>query len=281
MVDWGMHKRHREQVAADEGVYLGLLDENWEPLCDLPSSAVVSTTVKRSDVSECVVSYRVGTPPHPSIEHVLAERLLDVDAGGELVMATRRWRWLLIQWPEERHAYRVIVPKGDNAAGEHPLTVELRAVDCMDYALGGFPCVSVPGSWDGQWREFPRDEATVFKTARRMAPILLGERADGFTVHGPAVPTIRNLIDRSLQACFHTAGINSNPPVVVSTAGGDGGGDVFITPQDGPLLDELKPVVQAAGVRLGAELWLPGDAPVPGHQLTLPTVVVTVTATET
>lgn len=36
MTNWINHKKHREQVIQDEGRWIGLLDENGEPLIDLP-----------------------------------------------------------------------------------------------------------------------------------------------------------------------------------------------------------------------------------------------------
>ena len=36
MIDWTAHRKHREQIIADTGQWIGLLDADGSPLMDLP-----------------------------------------------------------------------------------------------------------------------------------------------------------------------------------------------------------------------------------------------------
>ena len=36
MIDWAAHRKHREQIIADAGQWIGLLDADGNPLMDLP-----------------------------------------------------------------------------------------------------------------------------------------------------------------------------------------------------------------------------------------------------
>ncbi|MBH5303519.1 hypothetical protein I8F82_11925, partial [Corynebacterium ulcerans] len=57
--DWENHKKHRDQVIADQGQWLGLLDENGTPMMDLPPVMEMRMPEATNDPSSGMVKLRV------------------------------------------------------------------------------------------------------------------------------------------------------------------------------------------------------------------------------
>ena len=79
------------------------------------------------------------------------------------------------------------------------------------------------------------------------------------------------MIKVSLETGWVRTGVRSvvdDPPIVVAPGGsGLGSPEILIRATDDKLLDTVAPVAAAAGVRISAVMWLPGDDPVEGLAL--------------
>lgn len=283
-MDWQSHKKHRAQVIADEGQWVGLADEGGVPLCDLPRLVSMDAPVRRGDASEGEVTMLVRTPsghPHQVVDELIADGLGRVDAQGALVPNSEPSRWIVVERPggrEGRRAYRVTHADVEGGtAGPSTLTAHL--VDLLD-KLNDFPAWSYPTSITGTWHRLDQDYATMFVHERDMSELQMAAAADGFVLSGPADQVIHRLISESLEASYRLAGITDDPPVVVTPLGTPAGPPLLLRPSDDPLWETVASPALTAGVQVSADLWWPGDDPVPGHTLTLPTVVVTVAMTE-
>ena len=62
MVDWAAHKKHRDYMVGTTGQWAGLLNENGEPVCDLPPVVEIEGDTARSDLSELTLTVQARTP---------------------------------------------------------------------------------------------------------------------------------------------------------------------------------------------------------------------------
>ena len=171
------------------------------------------------------------------------------------------------------------VARGDADA---PATLTIHGVG-LTKLLSRFPAMSAPTTWQTSFRRFERDwvgpenTKVAFSRPRELAGMKMVTVADGATLDGPAEATIRRLIAESLAAAFRVAGITKDLPIqVATTPTGRPSPRILLRPTDGPLLEEIAQPAAAAGVIITARMWWPGDPPVTGLVLSLPTVVVAV-----
>ena len=143
--------------------------------------------------------------------------------------------------------------------------------------------MSAPITWQTSFRRFERDwvgpenTKVTFSRPRELAGMKMVTVADGATLDGPAEATIRRLIAESLAAAVRVAGITKDLPIqVATTPAGRPSPRILLRPTDGPLLEEIAQPAAAAGVIITARMWWPGDTPIVGLTLALPTVVVMV-----
>lgn len=288
-VDWASHRLHRRQVAHDQGMWVGLLDENCDPLYDVPPVGDLSAPRIRNAPTSMRARFGVKSPlgfVHPVVDELIAEGLGQVDSQGQLVIVPHSTRFLAVERTDEvRRVFRVShsVVSG---LGRAPSAMEVHGNDLLKM-LDMVPAMSAPLTWTGEWTTFTRDWAgpegqeILFDKPRDLSGMQMVVVADGATIEGPAEPTIRRLIKESLEAAFRTAGKSGNPPVVVSPTGsGVTSPHVLIRPTDKKLWEEVAPIAMAAGVMVSARMWFPGDTPVPGLSLSLPTVVIDVKQSE-
>lgn len=285
-VDWVAHRRHRAQVAEDMGRWLGLLDEDWVPMMDLPQETSMSWPTTRGSVDSIEVTVPVRTPTggvHAVVDELVAEHLGVVDAAtGKLVPVTGPARFLAIERPGgPRRMARVthVVADGD---AEAPHTLTIHAVSENSY-LELLPCPSSPTTWAKTFTRFDRDwvgdetKRNLFDKPRDLAPMRMIVVADGATVHGPADEVIYRLVSESVEAVCRVAGIKEDPPyVVVRVPAAHAAGELFLRPTDQTIWQEISDACMSAGVSVVSSLWWPGDDPVPDKALQLPTLVFTV-----
>ncbi|WP_233426067.1 hypothetical protein [Corynebacterium silvaticum] len=284
--DWGNHKKHRDHLIADQGQWLGLLDENATPMMDLPPIVEMSLPEATNDPASGMVKLRVQSARgvvHPVISELVADGLGKTDEVGKLVPLSGPTRFFAIERAGHRRVFRVefVVAEGGAAA---PVKLTIHGTD-MSKMLARFPAMSAPTTWAGKWATFTRDWAgpdnvgVRFEKPRDLHDIKLATVADGVTVEGPADQVIRRVIAESLAAVWRAIGqqgLIDDPPVQVAPATvGHVSPHVLIRPTDGSIWEELAPVA-AAGVMISASMWWPTDPAIPGLTLTRPTVVVRV-----
>lgn len=272
--NWENHARHRAQVIEDHGQWVGILNENGEPIAELTSIAELTAPETRNQPTSmtCVINLE-GDNTHLAVTELIAN-LGTTDAQGRLIPANTNTRLLAIQRAAmPRRVFRIthVVARG----GLHgPSSLQVHGVDELD-VLAGLPCPSVPSSWTSDVRIIDRDWAQLWRMPRLMAEIQIAEVSDGFTVSGPAEETIRRLIDESLQALWRVTKVKNDPPVVVSPSETSRKSPVvLIRPADGSIWEEVSPTALAAGVRVSVRMWWPGDEQLRGLNLRLPTYVV-------
>lgn len=291
-VDWASHRKHRLAVAADEGTWVGLADENGEPIMDFPPLlGMVAPETKNVPVSfqaTAVVRSRRGDV-HPIIDELFAEGFsaVGVDAEGRLRVVTDTTRYVYVQ-REALRAYRVshcLIRGGFEA----PEQIEIHGADMLE-ELNRHVAWTEPIDKAGQFVRFTRDWAgpnnvgVTFTAPRDLQDVKLATVADGVTLSGPAEETLRDMITTSLERGWyrsgHKAAIDDPPIVVAPTATGLASPEILIRATDEKLLETVAPVAAAAGVRISAQMWLPGDPPVRGLSLSTPKIVVRVEQTK-
>lgn len=265
--DWENHRKHREQVKHDTGQWIGLADENWEPIMDLPPviemTCPAASNAKAS--AKIIISTRVnGGHISPIVDELIAENLTDTDSEGRLLVAFQKNRFIII----ERNGFRrrcIRITHAIARGQEMPTTIEVHGVDEMD-VWESIPCPSAPSYWTATRKMIDRDWAQKWSKPYQMAEIKLAAVADGFTVSGPAESTIRKLVVDSLAAFWRVTGITDEPVVVdLEPMRGRESPHVLIRPEDGSLLDTVKDAAKNAGVLLSCHLWWPGDITPVGH----------------
>ena len=273
--DWEKHKRHRQKVIADHGQWVGLLDENGIPLWDMPPIIEMSAPETRHEPSDLTMTVRLQSAegyPHPATMNLVASNLTTT-TEGELDLVLDPQHLIVVERAgegrEARRAYMLVSP--DPSGGvDCPETADMKGVDVLDW-LGGFPCPSRPESWTGRWITSDRDWAGPWEQERDISDVRFSSEATGHTVSGPAEQAIRQVIQRSLDAAFRTAGVLNDPPIVLDPAtSGLPSPPVLILPNDDYIWPTISPWLVATGVRVRAPLWLPGDTWGPTN-LTKPT----------
>lgn len=279
MVDWVAHKKHRDQIIADQGWYIGMLDENGEPFSwGMPPIVEMNAPETRHEPSSLSMTLRLKDRNgvlHPAANDLIAEGL-DVDDEGALVPVLDRTRMVVIEIPggkpESRRAFKVVssTPQGE----AEPAVMPLDGTDVLDM-LNGIPAPSITSSWTGQWIQADRDWAVQWSKTREIQDLRLSSVADGFTDSGPAEATIRTLIINSLNAAFRAINVTDPPIVVDRRATGRPSPRVMIRKTDDYIWPTISAHAAAAGVVVSARLWLPGDTWSPyGVAVARPTVVI-------
>lgn len=279
-IDWDSHAKHRSYVVQSHGQWIGLLDEDWIPIMDVPPVVELSAPMSGLAPASLKMVVATRTPEghtHPIVDELVADQLASPAADGMFTPVFNLNRFVAIERAgHPRRCFRIthVVARGV----DQPTTLEIHAVDEID-VLASIPCPSYPGSWKNERKQIDRDWAQMWDKPLTMARVQFGKSADGFTVHGPAISTITELIIDSLEAFFRAAGIDDDPIVVAVGKPGLQSPEVLITPQDDSILETIEKPCQQAGVKVTVRLWWPGDKKpyLPGDkQLTLPTMVVTV-----
>lgn len=296
-VDWDSFRLHRAQVVADQGQYVGLLDENCEPLMDCPP--VVTMTAPQTKNAPTSLRMQLSVRAldgsvHPICDELVAQGLssargswLDLDAEGKaLTTSLDASRYVLVEREDVRRVYQVTHVAAE-AGRELPSMIEINGVDLLK-KLALVPCFSAPTTVSGKWTTFTRDWAgpenvgVMFSKPRDLQDFKLVTVADGATVDGDAETVIRRLVSESLEATWKAMGpeVEKAPPMVVDpTPSGVKSPYILIRPTDRPVLEEVSAQAMASGIALNVDLWLPGDAPVAGLRLVGPTMVVRVQQT--
>ena len=100
MIDWTAHRKHREQIIADTGQWVGLLDADGNPLMDLPPVVSMVAPEARNDPGSLELTVLCRSRRgiiHPVVTELVAEQLGVLSPEGRLVPVADRTRFVAIE----------------------------------------------------------------------------------------------------------------------------------------------------------------------------------------
>ncbi|MDO5534168.1 MAG: hypothetical protein Q4F65_05915 [Propionibacteriaceae bacterium] len=279
MIDWAGHRLHRQAVIADDGQWVGLLDEDGVPMLSMPPLVSLDAPETRNAPEEMRATVRVVSRSglvHPTVSELIADRLGVLDAEGRLEPAANDTRMVAVERAGgKRSVYKVThcVAEGGSDA---PSTMEVHAMGVLDL-LDAIPCWSVPLSITGTWHRLDRDWGQEWVRERDVQMLEMAAQADGFTVDGPADVVVHRLISESLAATYRGVGIAADEPIRALPLAADRPPSprALVRPDDASIWATVAPVAATAGLTVSARMWWPGDDD-PLGDLTTPTVLVEV-----
>lgn len=291
-INWEAHKAHRQQVITDStittggqvtaGCWLGLLDEDFVPIVDLPQVTKMDWPDIRGSIDSVEITLRVRTPSggtHRVVSELVANNLGKVDAVGKLVPVSGPVRLVEMRQGEGEQRTMLVTHAKAEGDADSPHTLTIYGVSALGY-LDLLPCPSNPLSWTGEFTRFerdwvgPEDAKALFVSPRDLAPCTMITVADGASVEGKADEVIYRLIKESLEAVHRVRGIVEDPFYVAILDESRGAAEQMIhRPTDQTIWQEIGERALTAGVSVRAHLWWPGDNPIPGYDLNLPTMV--------
>ncbi|CAB0575891.1 hypothetical protein CIP107578_00758 [Corynebacterium diphtheriae] len=260
MTDFENWRKHINRVIEDDGVWVGLLDENWHPICDVP---VAKLKESRTRMAAGQITADVIVGEHSQVvDELVAEGLGDTDQQGYFVARNVVERSLCVQRKGERGRHAYFIPMVAAQTRDKPVGLQLPGAGMLQL-LEATPCPSIPIRWEPKFKTWNEDAGAKYKKPRVYSPVEFAEKADGYTVHGPAVQTIRALVQDSIDAVCSMMGWSGKPHMAVewSQVVNDDR-EVFIRPQDESIWQTIADTARIAGVEIDAYLWWPGDDPV-------------------
>lgn len=255
---------HIERVVADEGQWVGILNQDGWPILEMPAQVQMTAPQTRLDPAsaEAIVSVAGGTG-NRVLDELVADGLGRTDVSGRLVPASGGTRFLCVVRPGKRLVYTIThcVVSGKGA----PSTLAVHGVDLLE-GLAWWPCPSIPRLWmnrTADFRDWAGDESgVVYSTPRSMVQVEMAVKADGYTLNGPARTVIRRVIQDSFDAVNGLMQWGTPHAVVDYTPGADETPEVMIRTDDSPVWDTISDPALQAGVNVSVDLWWPGDDPV-------------------
>ena len=272
-MDWESHKKHRIQVADDLGQWLGLLDENGTPICDLPQPITMQAVKQRSGIANLQLLLDLGNErlggAHPAIRALIDDTVGLTDAAGRIT-PTPHTRIVVIQrrGTARRMCFEVAQRKSKAPSGGHHV-MEIAGADMLT-KLQRFPLMSMPKAWASMkkgygwaetftaWESFgitiPLDEK------RRVKRVTLATAATGgLTIGGeePGEITMWKALDQSLSAGFKALGVRQS--IVAVKPASRVVAPMLIRPTDADIWQELHSRAGAAGINVTSDWWFPGD----------------------
>lgn len=265
---WAGRHAEIDRTVADFGQCLILTDGNFEPICQLPPVIEGTGGDLRFDTAELSVTVPALTTagvPHAAVDALVDEGFGRQDETSRLVPVADASRFVVVQrtgGEPARLAYKIVFPRLLIEQGE---TSQLRieGVSLVDM-LRQWPCPSVPILWGHEpirdWRE---DAGGKYDRIYHYGPIEMATVARGYTAHGPAVDTIRTVIQESLDAGNRAQGWMRPHMVVDFTPETVASPTVAIRRQDASVWDTVCGPARLAGVHIRVGMWWPGDTPFP------------------
>lgn len=260
MVDWVSWRATANAHTADKGVWIGLLDENWEPIATLAPRDVreAYTRLASPELSFDHDGLKAGGVS-TIVDELIAPDLGKFDEQGRFEASNIVGRSVGVQRGDTRQAY--FIPYVDPQGNKMPESVHIESSGLLSL-LDATPCPSVPESWRGGFEIRNANAAGPYKKPREYSLIEMATRADGYTVAGPAESVIRTIVQDSLDAVQNHMGWE-RPHIVVDFApSGVESPDAAVRVEDEFILPTIAETARTAGVNVTADLWWPGDDPV-------------------
>ncbi len=259
---WEAWRKSIDAHVRDRGVWVGLLDENWEPVATL---APRDLNEKHLRLSAPEVSFdhegSVGGRPSIMVNELIAPDLGQFDEQGRFEASNVIGRSVCVKRPGPRGRQAYFIPYVDASGASAPESVHVEGAGLLSL-LDATPCPSVPESWRGGFSVRDANAAGAYKTPREYSLVELASRADGYTVVAPAELAIRTVVQDSLDALQRHMGW-VNPHMVVDYAlTGRESPESAIRVEDDFILSTVAETARTAGVGISADLWWPGDDPV-------------------
>lgn len=158
-----------------------------------------------------------------------------------------------------------------------PTSLQIIGVTITDL-LAGFPCPADLRSWrETTFHTLDRDWVKPFEIKRNLAEIKIAEVADGYSVTGEAISTIRELIQTSIDTVNQAMGWTQSHMVVDMSPITNPAEDVVIRVTDDDIWSTVSDYMRFAGLNVAVEMRFPEDEPVNGVHYDYPIAVVKVT----
>lgn len=264
MIPLAVWRKHVDQVVATAGQWVGVCDGHGLPLFDVPGVLSVRAPQQRHDHGECEVRFvnltPVGGEVSPIVSDLAGDNLSKLDREGALSGEDLPPRLLVVARPTGRTAYFVTHVELEGGVAS-PAEVVIHGVYCTEQ-LAAWPCPSVRHTWVKPFTVWREDAVGAYETSRVLSRVELATKADAYTVSGPAVPTIRSLIQNSISAVNRLMGWGDSPHMVVDFSGSAASPVVLIRLTDSSVWDTISDACRNSGVLVDAVLWWPGDPPV-------------------
>lgn len=263
-VDWMQFAAHRAAIVRSEGQYLGLLDENGYPICDLPHPSEMQAPRERNAISSLQLTFPVSTATggvHPAAR-ALVDDTIGLEPSGA-IRPTPKTRFVLVDRPGSSWCYRV-AQRSATGPSDKLQVITLHGIDVLSY-LQQLPCPTQPQKWKSTtFHTFEKDWlAATDQTARFKRPRDIAE-VDFYSsyladqvIYDRADRAIGQVIRESVQAVTKAVGATPSPFSVTVTETGADADMLLIKPDDGFIWDTVAPRATAAGVDITATMKLP------------------------
>ena len=260
---WGSWQAHIREKIRTEGQWVGLADENWEPICDLPAVIEMNGGGTRLSAAELTVKLPAvsGGVAHLVVDELVAGDLGVFSEDGRLVPNMRAARNIILDRGNGfRQAYFITHTLAEGGA-DAPSVITVFGQDLLGL-LAATPCPSVPRKWGNEpMRSWEQDAGGKYSKPRFYGAVEMADELDGYTMHGPAVQVIKTLVQDSIDAICRQMGW-AQPHMVVDWAVGGQSPEVLIQVNDQMLWEAIAEPARLAGVTVTAHLWWPGDDPI-------------------
>lgn len=263
---WADWRKHVDQVVADHGRWVGILNGYGEPELDMPPAVEPYEAEHVRMSPDAGFQMTVATPIDREQTSHIVDLLVDHGLGvfsetGVIAPSTARTFMACVQVPGERRAW--LLPDRAVLLGElAPETLSMEGVSMLSL-LERWPCPSAPDTWKPNFEMWEEDAGGRYKTPRRYAPVEMANLADGYTKRGPAEKVIKELIQESLDAVNRAKGWTQRPHLVVDAAPSGRVSDIVnIRVEDESVWETVAGPAMVAGVDIDIDMWWPGDDPV-------------------
>lgn len=280
MVNWLKHKKHREQVIKDEGFWIGLLNENGEPLMDLPKILNGKIDNKIMDHGDLDITIDIETGFEGNV-HLISDYLIANDLGlqddnGLLTPSNVPTRFISIETEDHNRKTYMVAYCVANGDFDRPTSIQILGVGLTDL-LASLPCPSDLKSWrETEFHNLDRDWVKPFNVNRDLAEITLANTADGYSVSGEAITTIRKLIKDSINTVNTAMDWEESHLVVNEEKVEKTEENVIIRITDDDVWTTVKDYARYAGLNIEVKMYFPGDGSINNKEYNRPIGIVEV-----
>lgn len=276
--DWGAYNAHCASIIRDYGEYVGLLDEDGVPVCDMPPHVELVAPSTRLNPESFKGDFSIMSPEgvlHQCVDEIIAGGFGEVDKEARLRPAHVKSRFIRVMRPGLSKVFRIVFAELSSNDPFAPHFLKVHGTDMLT-ELGFMPGWSIPGQVGAEFTRAVGDFGSQFSRPRYLAKVKMAAVADGFSLQGPADEVIRRFIRESLAATYAAFGMDDHPIQVSGVNTGKPSPDLIIRPEDRSIWEEISAPAAMSGVVVKCFMWFPGMPQPDGLHLSKPTVVVEV-----